>query len=101
MQETSKSGEYLDDEFRDVYQRIGVDVPEEGEDGSRRVSGLKRARARGKRRVEESDEEEEEESEEEEEEEEVGEGEKEGEEHEGTVDEYGFFFPLTFIVQFC
>jgi condensin complex subunit 3 len=37
--------QYLDDELRDLYQRIGVDVPEEGEDGEIRP------RSRGNRRT--------------------------------------------------
>ncbi|KAF8814695.1 ARM repeat-containing protein [Phlegmacium glaucopus] len=37
--------EYVDDEFRDVYQRIGVDVPAEGDKEDRS------SRSRGKRKV--------------------------------------------------
>jgi condensin complex subunit 3 len=44
--------QYVDDEFRDIYQRIGVDVPEEGDDGN------VRHRSRGKRRVKDDEEEE-------------------------------------------
>ena len=42
----SDRGQYLDDEFVDIYQRIGVDVPEDGE--------VKRS-SRGKKRMKESD----------------------------------------------
>ena len=42
----SDRGQYLGDEFRDIYQRIGVDVPEDVE--------VKRS-SRGKKRMKESD----------------------------------------------
>jgi len=41
--------DYLDDEFRDVYQRIGVEIPEDGE--------MRKSRKHGKRRAMESDQE--------------------------------------------
>ena len=47
--------EFLDEEFIDIYQRIGVDVPEDGE--------VRRSKSRGKRRAKESDEEEQEQDE--------------------------------------
>ncbi|KAF8875410.1 nuclear condensing complex subunit [Gymnopilus junonius] len=53
--------DFIDDEFRDIYQRIGVDVPEEGDDG--RI----RARAKGKRKARQRDENDEEEEEDDEE----------------------------------
>lgn len=53
--DTINPREFIDDEFRDIYQRIGVDVPEEGDDG--RI----RARSRGKRKTRQRDEEEEDE----------------------------------------
>ncbi|KAF4618520.1 hypothetical protein D9613_009993 [Agrocybe pediades] len=53
--------EYIDEEFRDIYQRIGVDVPGEGDDGKAR------SRARGKRRAQKDEEEEQEKDQEEEE----------------------------------
>ncbi|KIM46792.1 hypothetical protein M413DRAFT_23143 [Hebeloma cylindrosporum] len=65
--------QYIDDEFRDIYQRIGVDVPGEGDDGNIR------RRSRGKRRAKDDDDDDEEE---EEEEEEDGENEEGGEENE-------------------
>ena len=49
--------QYVDDEFRDIYQRIGVDVPGEGDDG--RI----RSRSRGKRRAKDDDEEDDDENE--------------------------------------
>ena len=52
--------QYIDNEFRDIYQRIGVDVPGEGDDGKIRP------RFRGKRRTKDDDEEEDEEDENEE-----------------------------------
>jgi condensin complex subunit 3 len=52
----ANSVEHLDEEFRDLYQRIGVEVPEDGR--------VRRSGTRGKRRMKESDEEEEEEEEE-------------------------------------
>lgn len=60
---------YLDEEFRDIYQRIGVDVPEDGE--------VKRSRSRGKCRVNSSDEEEEEQEEVDEDEDEQPHGDEE------------------------
>lgn len=53
--------EYVDDEFRDIYQRIGVEVPGEREDGASR-------RAKGKRRAMDDDDDDDDEEEEEEEE---------------------------------
>ena len=55
--------QYIDNEFRDIYQRIGVDVPGEGDDGKIR------SRFRGKRKAKDDDEEEDEENEEDENEE--------------------------------
>jgi condensin complex subunit 3 len=43
----SAGAEFLDEEFRDIYQRIGVDVPEDGE--------VRGSRSRGKWRAKESD----------------------------------------------
>lgn len=66
--------EYADDEFRDIYQRIGVDAPEEGYDGKVRFRSKNK---RGALMVENEDEDDEEEEEEEEEEQEVEEVEEE------------------------
>ncbi|CAA7257465.1 unnamed protein product [Cyclocybe aegerita] len=57
--------EYLDDEFRDVYQKMGVDVPEEGEDGQVRRRSRSKAKSKGKRKAWSDDEEDEEDEEEE------------------------------------
>lgn len=53
-------GEEEDEEVREVYRRIGVDVPGEREDGDglRRVPAKTRARQRGRARRGESEEEE-------------------------------------------
>lgn len=48
-----KPKDFLDEEFRDIYQRIGVDVPEEDEAEAPRV----RSPSRGQRREKESDDE--------------------------------------------
>ncbi len=49
-----KPKDYLDEEFRDIYQRIGVDVPDEDEaDAPCRV----RSRSTGKRKAQETDDE--------------------------------------------
>jgi hypothetical protein len=61
--------QYLDDELRDLYQRIGVDVPEEGEDGQIRPRSRGNRRAR---KVEDEEEGEDEEDDEEEKDEEEG-----------------------------
>lgn len=71
--------QYIDDEFRDIYQRIGVDVPGEGDDG--RI----RSRSRGKRRAKDDDDDEEEEGENEENEDEENEVEPAGEEQKRCV----------------
>ncbi|KAJ3509746.1 hypothetical protein NLJ89_g5062 [Agrocybe chaxingu] len=76
--------EYLDDEFRDIYQKMGVDVPEEGEDGQVRRRSRAKAQGKGKRKTwSHEDEEDEEDEEEEEEEEEEATEENEEEMHQG------------------
>lgn len=74
--------QYMDDEMRDLYQRIGMDAPKEGEGGSRR-----RSRARGKQRSRDDNEEDEEEEAEEDVEEVAGEGPRAEEEVEAEEDQ--------------
>ncbi|PPQ76775.1 hypothetical protein CVT24_010736 [Panaeolus cyanescens] len=71
--------QFIDDEFRDIYQRIGVEVPGEREDGASR-------RAKGKRRAKDDDDDDEEE-EDEEEEEEAGVSEEEDEQEQEEEEE--------------
>ena len=75
--------EFLDEEFRDIYQRIGVDVPEDGE--------VKRSKSRSKRRAKESDREEPEQDEDSDEadKEAAEEDEEPDENHEGEVAQNG------------
>ena len=82
--------QFIDDEFRDIYQQIGVDVPGEGDDG--RI----RSRSRGKRRAKDDDDDDDEEGvEEEEENEEENEAEPTGEEQKRyvVIDRNNIIFP--------